>query len=178
VVQTFQIPLRVDVKVAHLDKIRLGFSDELTQSLEFVLVVGETRQDKVIDGCKTSIGFHDLYALFQVLKGVPFRAKIGVIILRTTTVQADADAVQPGAAKIFHFTGKAAVGIKVNSPSTGGLTHEVDTLLKGSRLQKRLSFAPLPEAHHSLWGLHEVRSSHFGNFIRCGYERNALLRGT
>ena len=70
-----------------------------------------------------------------VLEAITLWAEVFLIILGTRAVHADADALETGAAELFHSVGKTSVCVQVNGASACGFAHHADRGFKGFSLQ-------------------------------------------
>jgi len=66
-----QVPLRVDIEVAHLDQVHSGFANKPAEHFQFVFFIGQPRQYQVVDGSKSTVSFMSWMERFRSANSYP-----------------------------------------------------------------------------------------------------------
>ncbi len=99
------------------------------------------------------------------MKVIIFGAVIGPIEIRTGTVEADTDRIQPILDNLMNPSRTTPVGVEVYGSHTGLFSNFFDALGNQFIFGQGLSFASLPETDNGFRALSEVSHSELNDFI-------------
>lgn len=112
--ERLDIPGRVDIQVAGMDHVDVGFAQQFYQGTEFAWVIGEPGEHEVVEGNPDLVPPGDPDRFNDIIEGILLGLVIGVVELGLRGVKANPHAIQPGLAKPFHGGRQAGIGVDVD----------------------------------------------------------------